>query len=54
MTINGYLRDPLIIQGGVTKLLFEEWFEDKLLPQLVSGMIVVMDNASCHQSGFIR
>jgi hypothetical protein len=54
MTIDGYLRDPLIIQGGVTKLMFEEWFESKLLPQLTPGTIVVMDSASCHQSGFVR
>jgi transposase len=54
ITIDGYLRDPLIVQGGITMLLFEEWFESKLLPQLVPGMIVVMDNASCHRSEFIR
>jgi transposase len=54
MTINGYLQDPLIIQGGVTMAMFEEWFESKLLPQLTPGMIVVMDNASCHQSEFVR
>jgi transposase len=54
LTVNGYLQDPLIIQGGVTMLLFEDWFESKLLPQLRLGMIVVMDNASCHRSEFVR
>jgi hypothetical protein len=35
-------------------LLFEDWFKSKLLPQLRLGMIVVMDNASCYRSEFVR
>jgi transposase InsO family protein len=49
-----YLQDPLIVQGSVTMALFEEWFESKVLPQLVPGMIVVMDDASCHRSELVR
>jgi hypothetical protein len=54
LTMHGYLQDPLIVQGSVTMALFEEWFESKVLPQLVPGMIVVMDNASCHRSELVR
>ena len=48
LTLNGYLRDPLIIQGAVTKELFLEWMAHVLLPQLEPGMILVLDNASIH------
>lgn len=37
LTINGYLKDPLIIEGAVTIELFKEWFKYKLLPQLLLG-----------------
>jgi hypothetical protein len=54
LTMNGYIQDPLIVQGSVTTALFEGWFENKVLPQLVPGMVVVMDNASCHRSELVR
>jgi hypothetical protein len=54
MVINGYLAEPLIIEGGVTMEVFEEWFEHKLLPQLTPGQIIVMDNASIHHSEVVR
>jgi transposase len=50
ITIDGYLQDPLIIQGSVTQQLFEDWMRDKVLPQLRPGQIVVMDNATIHHS----
>lgn len=54
LTLDGYLRDPLIVEGSVLQEVFEQWFEDKLLPQLQPGQIVVMDNASIHNSEVIR
>ena len=54
LTVNAYLRDPLIVQGAVTVDLFEQWIEAKLLPQLTPGMIIVMDNASIHRSEVVR
>lgn len=54
MTIDGYLPDPLIIQGAVTMELFEDWVEHKLLPQLLPGQIVVMDNAAIHDSEVVK
>jgi transposase len=54
MMINGYLAEPLIIEGGVTMEVFGEWFEHKLLPQLTPGQIIVMDSASIHHSEIVR
>jgi transposase InsO family protein len=54
MTIDGYLEDPLVVQGSVTIEAFEEWFEYKVLPQLHAGQIVVMDNASIHRSDLVK
>jgi hypothetical protein len=54
MTVDGYLQDPLIVQGAVTMHLFENWIENKVLPQLTPGMIIVMDNASIHRSDLVR
>jgi transposase len=54
ITIDGYLDEPLIVEGAVTMALFEEWFEEKLLPQLSPGHIVIMDNASIHHSAVVK
>jgi transposase InsO family protein len=54
ITMNGYLQDPLVIQGSVTQQLFEEWMRDKVLPQLHPGQIVVMDNATIHHSAEVK
>jgi transposase len=54
ITIAGYLEEPLIIQGAVTMELFEEWFEERLLPQLHIGQIVIMDNARIHGSDVVK
>jgi hypothetical protein len=54
ITLEGYLGDPLIVEGAVTMDLFEEWFEEKVLPQLQPSHIVVMDNASIHRSDLVK
>jgi hypothetical protein len=54
LTLEGYLEDPLIVEGAVTMDLFEEWFEGKVLPQLQPGHIIVMDNASIHRSDLVK
>ena len=54
LTVNGYLSEPLIVQGSVTMALFEEWLADKVLPKLVPGMVMVMDNASIHRSDVVK
>jgi transposase len=48
LTINGYLVEPLICEGGVTAELFTDWFEAKVIPQLAPDAIVILDNAKIH------
>lgn len=50
LSMDGYLQEPLIIQGSVTAELFNEWMEDKVVPQCGRGTIFVMDNASIHRT----
>jgi transposase len=54
LTVEGYLKEPLIVEGAVTMDLFVEWFEEKVLPQLRPGQIVVMDNASIHRLDLVE
>jgi hypothetical protein len=54
LTVEGYLEGLLIVEGAVTMDLFEEWFEEKVLPQLRPGQIVIMDNASIHRSDLVK
>jgi transposase len=54
LTVEGYLEGLLIVEGAVTMDLFEEWFEEKVLPQLRPSQIVIMDNASIHRSDLVK
>ena len=50
VTVNGYLEGALVIQGSITKEIFVWWLLNRVLPQLVPGTILVMDNASIHHN----
>lgn len=55
LSINGFMLDAtLIVQGSVTKAIFEHWLEHLLLPQLSPGKVLVMDNCSTHHSEKVR
>lgn len=55
LTVNGYLPEPLIVQGGVTKEAFIFWLQTNLLPQLQLGFhIVVIDNAAIYHGSGIQ
>lgn len=41
---------PLCFQGTCNTKLFNTWVEQFLVPQLVPGQVVVMDNATFHKS----
>ena len=41
---------PLCFQGTCNTKLFNAWVEQFLVPELTSGQIVVMDNATFHKS----
>ena len=52
-TIDGY-EEPLIYQGSITQVIFEDWMENKILqicnPWPGPRSIIVMDNCSIHRS----
>jgi len=40
---------PLQYDGAMDSMLFETWFEQRLLPSLPEKTIIVMDNATFHR-----
>lgn len=54
MTVDGWLTNPLIIQGSVTGEIFLEWLEQHVLPKLGPGWVLFMDNASTHRMLEVR
>jgi hypothetical protein len=54
LIIEGYLEEPLIVKGVVTIDLFEEWFEEKVLPKLRPGQIVIIDNTSIFHLDLVK
>jgi transposase len=42
----------VVFDGAVDKKMFAAYMEDMLLPKLVSGDIVIMDNLSSHKNSF--
>ena len=49
----GRIFAPLAYEGTTDSVLFEYWFEHILLPELSSGYLIVMDNASFHRKGVL-
>jgi transposase len=45
---------PFTVEGACNRTVFETWLETCLLPTLVTGQIVVMDNATFHKGGRIE
>lgn len=41
--------EPLQYDGTMASVLFEAWFETRLLPALPEKSVIVMDNASFHR-----
>jgi transposase len=42
------------VEGACNRTVFETWLENALLPTLVAGQVVVMDNATFHKGGRIE
>ena len=42
------------VEGACNRIVFETWLENCLLPTLVPGQVVVMDNATFHKGGRIE
>ena len=45
---------PLIYKGTMNTALFLGWLEKQLIPSLLKGQVVVMDNASIHKSEQVK
>jgi transposase len=45
---------PFTVEGACNRTVFEAWLENCLLPTLVTGQVVVMDNATFHKGGPIE
>lgn len=45
---------PFTVVGACNRTVFEIWLETCLLPTLVTGQVVVMDNATFHKGGRIE
>lgn len=53
ITLDGWLSDPVILQESITAEIFEEWLEEKVMPQTTPypgpRSVIVMDNHSIHR-----
>lgn len=49
-----YLFAPFTFRGGCNKHVFEGWVKKCLVSQLIPGDIVLIDNATFHQSETVR
>jgi transposase len=56
--IGGYLEHkliaPMLFSGTCNSNVFNQWLEHMLLPQLVTGSVIVLDNASFHKAKSTR
>lgn len=50
----GKLIAPLTFEGSCNRLIFEKWLEEKLIPELSPGQILILDNATFHKGDRIR
>ena len=47
--MDGKIISPLQYEGTMNSSLFEQWFEQCLLPRLPQKSVIVMDNAAFHR-----
>jgi len=45
------LSAPFTVTGACNRVVFETWLETCLLPTLVPGQVVILDNATFHHGG---
>ena len=50
----GKIFAPLTFEGSCNRDLFEAWLSQSLIPQLNSGDIIILDNATFHKGETIR
>ena len=53
--MSGKISCPITqFEGSCNRVVFEKWLREKLLPQLKTGQLVILDNASFHKSQKVR
>lgn len=48
------MGESMILEGGTTAAIFEQYIEQILAPTLLPGQMVIMDNLSCHKGEKVR
>lgn len=48
------INAPMRLQGSTTTVIFVAWVQQFLVPSLIPGQVVIMDNAAFHKSAKIR
>lgn len=51
---NRKLLAPFTVEGACNRVVFETWLENCLVPTLLPGQIVILDNATFHKGGRIQ
>lgn len=51
---NHKLLAPFTVEGACNRVVFETWLENCLVPTLIPGQIVILDNATFHKGGCIQ
>jgi transposase len=55
LTLQGVKREAVLtFEGGTDKLAFETYIEQSLVPNLVKGQIVLLDNLGAHKTKRVR
>ncbi len=47
------LMAPFTVEGACNRVVFETWLESCLVPTLIPGQVVILDNATFHHGGRI-
>lgn len=50
----GQIKAPFVFEGTCTRQVFETYVAEVLVPELISGQKVILDNASFHKSTKIK
>jgi transposase len=50
---NGQLIAPFSVEGACNRTVFEIWLESCLIPLLIPGQSIIIDNATFHHGGKI-
>jgi len=52
--VGNRLIAPMVYQNTMTRVFFEAWFQQCLLPALTQKSVIILDNARFHRMGVLR